>query len=88
MDKRTEAIQQFVEMHALEENAITALKTIFQQKPRALLIAWESPTGVGVTSVPFSVALVHGLLGMVTEMIDSANAEDEEEEEEEDDAVV
>lgn len=82
MDKRAEAIQQFVEMHALEENALTALKAVFQQNPRALLIAWESATGVGVTSVPFSVALVHGLVGMVTEMIASENAEDEEEEDE------
>lgn len=79
MDKRSEAIQQFVELHALEETAQQVLRSIFQQQPRALLLVWESATGIGVTSVPFSMALVQGLLMLVNETFE----EDEEEEEEE-----
>lgn len=82
MDKRQEAIQQFVELHALEESAQQTLKAVFQQKPRVILIAWESATGVGVTTVPFSVALAHGLLLLVTEMIDKEDEENEKDESE------
>lgn len=82
MDRRTEAIQQFVELHALEETAMQALKAVFAQKPRALLMAWETETGVGVTSVPFSMALVHGMMKLLEEMLEADEEEADENDEE------
>ena len=78
---RKQAIQEFEAGAAFEGQVQTALRAIFEQKPRAVLIGWEHATGVGVTSVPFSVALVKGMMILLQELVDQEDEVEEEEEE-------
>ncbi len=65
---RTDAIEQFSEMAALDKRAMEALSKVLAQGPSAILIAWEQAGEVKATTVPFSVCLMKGMVDTLYDM--------------------
>lgn len=59
---REALIQEFADAAELDRRVMQAIARVLAKSPRAVLIAWEDDVSFGVTAVPFSRALVKGLV--------------------------
>ena len=59
---REASIQEFAESADLDRRVLEVVAKILSRSPRAVLIAWESDTAFGLTAVPFSQALIKGMV--------------------------
>lgn len=64
MDPRAATIQEFADSAELDRRVLEAVAKILAKSPRAVLIAWEDDVSFGITAVPFSRALVKGMVDM------------------------
>lgn len=55
-------MQEFTDSAELDRRVLETVAKILAKSPRAVLIAWEDDVSFGVTAVPFSRALVKGLV--------------------------
>jgi hypothetical protein len=76
--RRQVAVQQFVTNEHFSQQARVALEQVLGQSPRALMIVWETESGMNVTSVPFSVALSRGLADLAYDILWEMTDEDSE----------
>ena len=68
MDK-VAAIEAFVAQQDFEEKLVAVARAIASQSPRAVLFFWETDTGYGWTTLPFSHALADGLTRKAHDLI-------------------
>lgn len=59
---REALIQEFADAAELDRRVMQVIARVLAKSPRAVLIAWEDDVSFGVTAVPFSRALVKGLV--------------------------
>lgn len=59
---REALMQEFTDSAELDRRVLETVAKILAKSPRAVLIAWEDDGSFGVTAVPFSRALVKGLV--------------------------
>lgn len=59
---REALMQEFTDSAELDRRVLETVAKILAKSPRAVLIAWEDDVSFGVTAVPFSRALVKGLV--------------------------
>lgn len=77
---RDALLQEFAESAELDRRAIEVLAKILAKSPRAILIAWEDDASFGITAVPFSRALIKGMVDTAFDAVfgDEASANDED----------
>lgn len=59
---RDALLQEFAESAELDRRVLEVVAKILAKSPRAVLIAWEDDVSFGVTTIPFSRALVKGMV--------------------------
>lgn len=59
---RDALMQEFTDSAELDRRVLETVAKILAKSPRAVLIAWEDDVSFGVTAIPFSRALVKGLV--------------------------
>lgn len=79
---REALIQEFADAAELDRRVMQVIARVLAKSPRAVLIAWEDDVSFGVTAVPFSRALVKGLVDTAFDAVfdseTSAQASDDE----------
>lgn len=78
-DRAKKAIEEFSEVVALDRKMAAAVSKIIAENPSAVLIAWEQEGSIKVTSIPFSVYLIRGMVDGLYELvcIDQSGAADD-----------
>lgn len=73
---RDALIQEFAESAELDRRVLEVVARILAKSPRAVLIAWEDDVSFGVTAVPFSRALIKGMVDTAFDAVFGDNADD------------
>lgn len=77
---RDALIQEFAESAELDRRVLEVVAKILAKSPRAVLIAWENDGSFGVTAIPFSRALIKGMVDTAFDAVfgDEVPADDED----------
>lgn len=73
-------MQEFAESAELDRRVLEVVAKILAKSPRAILIAWEDDVSFGIAAVPFSRALIKGMVDTAFDAVfgDEASANDED----------
>lgn len=77
---REALMQEFADSAELDRRVLETVAKVLAKSPRAVLIAWEDDVSFGLTAVPFSRALVKGLVDTAFDAVfgDEAPSDDDD----------
>lgn len=77
---REALMQEFADSAELDRRVLETVAKVLAKSPRAVLIAWEDDVSFGITAVPFSRALVKGLVDTAFDAVfgDEAPSDDDD----------